>query len=153
MTAEQLNKMQEEARKRHPAPTVEVVENKEKTLTEVLNENFDFYDGELKPKKKYKKREKNILPDLMADQIPLPCTSEQTEDIPVIQKPEVMNSPTFNAPHVPKPVQEKKYFKAPVFQPDPPPQKWERPKAQYSNIPSPFGIASELLAEQLKEGR
>lgn len=45
--------MQEQSRKRYNAPALE---EKPKTMREVLDENFNFIDGELILKERYKKR-------------------------------------------------------------------------------------------------
>ena len=140
MTADELKIMQEESLRRH------------------LEKHFNFIDGELRPKiaprKKYKKREKNIMPDLMAAQITLPCTSDKKEDIPIIKKSDVMSISIHDKPYVPKPVQEKKkrpYVHFTALPPEPPKQRGERPPAVYSNSVSYYGVYDELKKEWLKK--
>ena len=107
MTADELNKMQQDAKKRHG-----FVE-KEKSMTEVLNENFDFIDGELLLKNRKQR--------------------------PMVRKP-----------HTPQPVQNKIIrSKNTPLQPEI--QKWERPKANYSNSKSSYGIFDELKEEWNKK--
>ena len=93
-----------------------------------------------------KKKEKIILPDLMAAEIVVSSASEKKEEIPVIKKTQPMSESIYSKPYMPKPVKEKKrpyvHFKA--LPPDPPKEKIERPKAEYSNTPSPYGIYDEL---------
>ncbi len=143
MTADELHKMQQDAKKRHG-----FVE-KEKSMTEILNENFDFIDGELILKQRYKKRQEKILmPDLMVTETSLPCTSvEKKEEVPVIKKEKIMES-IFDKPYVPKPVQDKKkriYTHFTALAPDPPKkEKEQRPPAKYDNVKSPYGIYDEL---------
>lgn len=150
MTADQLNKMQQESRKRYSVP-----EEKPKTMAEILNENFDFIDGELILKQRYKKRqEKKLLPDLMAAQISVSSPSEKKqEEIMPTNIPKEFAESMFSKPYVPKPVQEKKrpyvHFKA--LSPDPPKHMEERPPAVYSNSKSYYGIYDELKEEWNKK--
>lgn len=159
MTAEQLKKMQEEARNRHqgglrniciivpveePKTYAEATEAP-KTLSQLIDESYEFREGDLKPKKKYKKKEKIFLPDLMAAQIPIPCTSNKKQEVDMKDSGQISS---FDKPHVPRPVQlKKKIFQSPGVLPDPPRQSWERPKAVYDNSKSPFGIYDELKEE------
>jgi hypothetical protein len=137
MTAEQLHKMQQEAKERH-----------NKTFAQIIDENFEFYDGKLRPKTNYKKTQKNILPDLMIPQTSLPCMPiEKKEEIPIIKKSDVMSTSIFDKPYVPKPVQEKRkrtYTHFTAIAPDPPKEKQPRPPAIYDNKKSHYGIYDEL---------
>ena len=135
MTADELKKMQEDSFRRH------------------LDKSFDFYDGRLMPKKKYKKREKKLMPDLMAAQIPVSFTSEKKEENSITKKQQPMSQLNLDKPYVPKPVQEKKrpYVHFTALPPDPPKRKKERPPAIYSNSASPYGIYDELKQEADKK--
>lgn len=145
VTPEQLHKLQEQSRKKYNAPPPEV---KPKTMREVLDENFDFIDGELILKERNKKRkEKKIMPDLMAAQITVPYTSDKTTE-PKVMNESKKNWPTVHdKPYVPKPVQDKVPFMRKTVEPDPPKQIKERPPAIYTNSASPYGIYDELKKE------
>jgi hypothetical protein len=145
VTADQLNKMQQDSIKRHAAPVhiIEQVEEKPETFSQIIEKTFDVCDGALKPKKKSRKQ-RIIMPDLMAAQIILPCQFDKKEDIPLIQK-QPMSESIFDKPYTSKPVQQKKIiFKSPAIIPDLPKEKWERPKAVYDNAKSHYGIYDEL---------
>lgn len=139
MTDEKLHKMQQESFRRY------------------VDNNFDFYDGKLTPKRQpRKKHKKNVLPDLMAAQITLPCTSQEKIEIPIIKKQEVMSKSIYDSmydkPYVPKPVQDKKYsYMHKGVAPDLPKEKQPRPPAVYSNSKSHYGIYDELKEEMFRK--